>query len=150
MQFSTRSSRIIQSAHFCRHWLSVSGNSKIMHCGIVINMPYWCEMNYSFHIRPNQPYRQGLVCWRNSCWDAMNFWIIGKFMFCDSWCINAVMPDLLKSAWQPKLNTSFSSTCLLGANLVIAMCQLASSKMINKIHKVLVSEVNIFFKLYCS
>ena len=25
----------------CYHWLSVYGNSKIMHCGILFNMPYW-------------------------------------------------------------------------------------------------------------
>ena len=145
MQFFTGISRITQSNSYMLS-LTVSGISKIMNCGILINMPYWYEIDDNFHSRPYQPYASGQIeiCWRHSCWDVHEFWIIGKCMFCGSWCINAVMPDLLKSFWQPKINTSFSSTCLLGANLVIAMFQLASSKMINKIHKFLVSEVNIF------
>ena len=27
--------------HTCYHWLSVPGISNIMHCGLLINMPYW-------------------------------------------------------------------------------------------------------------
>ena len=38
MQFFTGISRNTQNL-ICYHWLSVFGNSKIMHCGILINMP---------------------------------------------------------------------------------------------------------------
>ena len=31
---------ILSQTLICYHWLSVSGNSKRMHCGILINMPY--------------------------------------------------------------------------------------------------------------
>ena len=31
---------ILSQNHICYHCMSVSGNSKIMHCGILINTPY--------------------------------------------------------------------------------------------------------------
>ena len=41
---------ILSQNLLCYHWLSVSGNSKTMHCGILINMPYsefyqWLRMS---------------------------------------------------------------------------------------------------------
>ena len=44
MQFRSGIPRNTQSKHICYHWLSVSGVSKIMHCGILINMPYWTRL----------------------------------------------------------------------------------------------------------
>ena len=40
MQFFTGISRNTQSKSYMLSWLNVSGNSEIMHCGILINMPY--------------------------------------------------------------------------------------------------------------
>ena len=39
-QFSLEFWEILNQNLICYHWLSVSGISKIMHCGILINMPY--------------------------------------------------------------------------------------------------------------
>ena len=51
--FSPEIPEILRQSHICYHWLSVSGISKIMHCGILIDMPYskWlindsCSHNY--------------------------------------------------------------------------------------------------------
>ena len=41
MQFFTGIYRNTQSKSICHHWLSVSWISKITHCGILINMPYY-------------------------------------------------------------------------------------------------------------
>ena len=41
MQFFTEIYRNTQSKSICHHWLSVSWISKIMHCGILINTPYY-------------------------------------------------------------------------------------------------------------
>ena len=42
MQFLTEISKNTQSKlYLCYHWLSVSGISKIMYCGILINMPFY-------------------------------------------------------------------------------------------------------------
>ena len=38
--FSLELPEILSQNHICYYWLSFSGNSKIMHCGILINMPY--------------------------------------------------------------------------------------------------------------
>ena len=45
------------------HWLGVSGMLKIMHCGILINMPYW--------------FQQIIFCWKITgttylCWICTN------------------------------------------------------------------------------
>ena len=40
MQFSLEFPEILSQNHICYHWLSVCGISKIMHCGILINMPW--------------------------------------------------------------------------------------------------------------
>ena len=42
--FSLEFLEILSQNHIRYHWLSVSGNSKIKHCGIVINMPFWGYM----------------------------------------------------------------------------------------------------------
>ena len=39
--FSLELPEILSKNHICYHWLSVSGISKIMYCGILINMPYY-------------------------------------------------------------------------------------------------------------
>ena len=44
---------ILSQNLICYHWLSVSGNSKILHCGIVINMPdcnflRWQEKHHTY------------------------------------------------------------------------------------------------------
>ena len=39
---------ILSQNHICYHWLSVSGIPKIMHCGILINMPYWVVPIHDF------------------------------------------------------------------------------------------------------
>ena len=51
--FSPEIPEILRQSHICYHWHSVSGISKIMHCGILIDMPYskWlindsCSHNY--------------------------------------------------------------------------------------------------------
>ena len=44
MQFFTGISRNTQSKSQCYHWLNVSGNSKMLRRGILINTPYWCEL----------------------------------------------------------------------------------------------------------
>ena len=42
MQFFTGISSNTHQPNFtCHHWLSVSGNSEIMHYGILVNMAYW-------------------------------------------------------------------------------------------------------------
>ena len=33
---------MLSQNHICYHWLGVSEISKMMHCGILINLPYWC------------------------------------------------------------------------------------------------------------
>ena len=43
MHFLLEFSEILSQNHICYHSLSVSGISKIMHCGILINMPYFNE-----------------------------------------------------------------------------------------------------------
>ena len=45
--FSLEVPEILSQNLICYHWLSVSGNSKIMHCGILINMPY-CWIPYTY------------------------------------------------------------------------------------------------------
>ena len=53
--FSLEFPEILSQNHTCYHWLSVSGISKIMHCGILINMPYSilitevCAVSYKKH-----------------------------------------------------------------------------------------------------
>ena len=44
----------------CYHWLSVSGNSKIMHCGILINMPYSLNWLFLYHFLPSGNYEEAL------------------------------------------------------------------------------------------
>ena len=41
MQFFTGFPEILSQNLIRYHWLRVSGISKIMHCGLLINMPYW-------------------------------------------------------------------------------------------------------------
>ena len=41
--FSLEFPKILSQNLRCYHWLRVSGNSKIMHCGMLFNMPYWLE-----------------------------------------------------------------------------------------------------------
>ena len=38
--FSSEFPKILSQNLICYHWLSMAGNSKTMHCGILINMPY--------------------------------------------------------------------------------------------------------------
>ena len=45
MQFLLEFSEILSHNHICYHWMSVYGISKIMHCGILINMPY-CDISF--------------------------------------------------------------------------------------------------------
>ena len=55
MQFLLEFPEILSQNLICPHWLSVSGNSEIMYCGKLINMPYYtgtdswqlccCQMN---------------------------------------------------------------------------------------------------------
>ena len=55
--FSLEFSEILSQNHIRYHWLSVSGNSKIMHCGILINMPhsesdhlhFWALIRLTYH-----------------------------------------------------------------------------------------------------
>ena len=39
--FSLEFQEILSQNNTCYHWLSVSGSSKIMYCGILINVPYY-------------------------------------------------------------------------------------------------------------
>ena len=39
---------ILSQNHIRYHWLSVSGISKIMHCGILISIPYWIVWIFVF------------------------------------------------------------------------------------------------------
>ena len=39
--FALEFQEILSQNNTCYHWLSVSGSSKIMYCGILINMPYY-------------------------------------------------------------------------------------------------------------
>ena len=43
MQFSLEFPEVLSQNLICYHWLSVSGNSKIMYCGILINTPYYLD-----------------------------------------------------------------------------------------------------------
>ena len=46
MQFSLEFPEVLSQNPICYHWLSVSGNSKIMHCGILINTPYYLDAEF--------------------------------------------------------------------------------------------------------
>ena len=39
--FSLKFPEILSQYHICYHWMCLSGISKIMHSGILINMPHW-------------------------------------------------------------------------------------------------------------
>ena len=54
MHFLTSISRNTQSKSSCSHRPSVSGNSETMHCGILINMPYWWQECLTIKIWTNQ------------------------------------------------------------------------------------------------
>ena len=43
--FSLEFPEVLSQTFICYQWLSMSGNSKIMHCGLLINTPY-CGTNY--------------------------------------------------------------------------------------------------------
>ena len=59
--FSVEFPEILSQNPICYHWLSVSGNSKIMHCGILINVPYQFSTNYkkSFFRLPHFSFSPG-------------------------------------------------------------------------------------------
>ena len=90
MQFFTGISRNIQSKSYCYHWLRVSGNSKIMHCGILIDMPYWQTHNF-------------LIFWYR-CWKAQQSidymstkrWWIDPFL---KNCFSAFRFDIDSALW---------------------------------------------------
>ena len=54
------------------HWLSVSGNSKIMHCGILIDMSYW-EKVWVLNHQIRWSWSTALSTWEQSVTAASEF-----------------------------------------------------------------------------
>ena len=52
--FSLEIPELLSQNHICYHWLSVSGNSKMMHCGILINL------TFLYHFLPSGNYEEAL------------------------------------------------------------------------------------------
>ena len=66
--FSLEFPEILRQNLLCYHWLSMSGNSKMMHCGILINTPYWNDwlcMKYACFV-----WIAFLVFMRESVWSC--------------------------------------------------------------------------------
>ena len=78
------------------HWLSVSGNSEIMHCGIIIITPYWNQSCIARHMCKNHT---RVTTWTNR---KATYIISGANTTAESTVVSQVISvDIIVTEWGP-------------------------------------------------
>ena len=110
MQFSLEFPEILSQNFLCSHWLSLSGNSEIMYCGILINVPFTRKSRHAVNnLPPNTTAATTCHLSRYQIRDYRSFFSIGKLKKIEVQYIVEWYGLLFLANWFPILNKDPSS-----------------------------------------